>query len=55
MDCNLQGAVVHDNGDYGMLGFGHGPEKVMGNYGGKLGNGQCHDSLFQPMHAFYDA
>jgi acetylornithine/succinyldiaminopimelate/putrescine aminotransferase len=24
------GAVIHDNGGYGMLGLGHGPEKVIG-------------------------
>ena len=28
-----KGAVVHDNGGYGMLGFGHGPEEVMGAMG----------------------
>lgn len=25
----LHGAVVHDSGGYGMLGFGHGPEKII--------------------------
>jgi glutamate-1-semialdehyde aminotransferase len=25
----LKGAVLHDNGGYGMLGFGHAPEHVI--------------------------
>lgn len=25
----LHGAVIHDNGGYGMLGFGHGPQEVL--------------------------
>ena len=28
-----KGAVVHDNGGYGMLGFGHGPEEVISEMG----------------------
>ncbi|CAI8213627.1 MAG: Acetylornithine/succinyldiaminopimelate aminotransferase [Methanobacteriota archaeon] len=28
-----KGAVVHDNGGYGMLGFGHGPQDVMSSMG----------------------
>jgi acetylornithine/succinyldiaminopimelate/putrescine aminotransferase len=30
-----KGAVVHDNGGYGMLGFGHAPEKVIATMAGR--------------------
>ena len=39
------GAVVHDNGGYGMLGAGHGPNSVIDAMSKKLGNGQCYDSV----------
>ena len=44
------GAVVHDNGGYGMLGSGHGPDSVIDAMS-KLGDGQCNDSLFFPEEA----
>lgn len=31
----LKGAVVHDNGGYGMLGFGHAPESILNAMAGK--------------------
>ena len=41
----LKGAVIHDSGGYGMIGFGHTPQAGDRHHGQAAGDGQRHDPV----------